>query len=167
MANVDKFYPVQGSSKFQTVSFPITKAFSIDFGAQTTAANATAAIYTFPKGSMILGFVARVREALQTGGAGTVQLGFTGTPILSSAHASGGAGLNVIISPMYAMGSSQLSSLTNQGSYTPMVLKADDTFDCILGTTGPSAGKVDVFVTYIPSPLEDLSTSDFLSVVTT
>lgn len=170
---VDKHYPVQGSNKFQTVSFPITKAFAYDFGAQTSGTNDTFAIASFPSGAQVLSFTVKIIEALETGGAGTVTFGFTGTPMLTTAIASGAATIGAVFGPMYAMGvSSQVSSLTAVSAYTPIVLKAEDTFDCAVGTTAPGAttggaGKADIYVTYVPVPNGTLSTSEFLSVVST
>lgn len=150
--SVDKYYPVQGTNKFETVSYPMTKAFAVDFGAMTTG---TATLYSFPKGAVILGFAARVTEAMEAAGAATLQIGFTGTAMLSSVHASATATLNTIIAPSTTM------------VLLPLTLTADDTFDIIIGTTSLTAGKIDIFVTYVPIPIEDLSTSDFLSYVTT
>jgi hypothetical protein len=156
-AQVDKFYPVQGTNKYMTVSFPITKAFRIDFGAQTVG---TIECHTFPKGSMVLGFSARVVEAMESGGAATLQLGFTGKHMLSSALGSGAATLGLILSPM-----GFTSNTAN--ACPPYVLTANDTFDSIIASTYCTAGKVDVFVTYIPLPINDLTTTEFKQVVST
>jgi len=157
----DKYYPVQGSNKFETVSFPMTKALAVDFGAQSTS-NATVALCNFVKGSIILGFAVRITEVLTSTSAATIQFGFTGVGgMLSTAHGSGTAAVGTIIT---GNSNSALSSKTYQ---LPYVLTADDTFDLILATDAPSAGKADVFITYIPIPNEALSTSDFLSIVTT
>ena len=158
MFGVDKLYPVQGSNKFQTVSFPITKAFRINLAGSTVG---TRTLFRVPKGSLVLGFVGRVSEAMESSGA-TVQIGFTGVgSMLSTAHASGAATLGTIIT---GNANSALSSKAAQMVYP---LTADDTFDCIIGTgditTGNGAGKIDVFLTYIPAPVDDLSTSEFLS----
>jgi hypothetical protein len=160
---VDKYFPVQGSNKFQTVSFPITKAFAVDVGAQSTS-NATVALATFPKGSVILGFAARVTEALVSTAAATIQLGFTGVGyMLTSVHASGAFTVGTILAP----GGAGASAVSSKQYCIPYVLTADDTFDVILATDAPSAGKADIFVTYVPIPQGNLSTSDFLSIVTT
>ena len=156
--NVDKYYPVQGSNKFQTVAFPVTKAFRINCVGSTAG---THTCVSLPKGSIVLGFVARVAEALESTGA-TVQLGFTGVGhMLSTAHASGTATLGTIIT---GNAGSALSSKTYQAAYC---LTAADTFDFIVGsqaiTTGSGAGKIDVFLTYIPVPVGDLDTSEFLT----
>lgn len=151
---VGKYYPVQGSNKFQTVSFPITKAVAIDFGAQSTSS--TYGAFTIPKGSLILGFTARVQEAYDSGAkAGTFQLGITGTGMLTSALSSGTAtAVGAIVGPSSTM------------VLNPIWLKTDDTFDVIIGTSGgATAGKVDVYITYVPIPQAALSTSEFLSVV--
>jgi hypothetical protein len=155
----DKFYPVQGSNRFQTSSFPITKAFRINCAGSTVG---THTCFSVPKGSKILGFSARVAEAVESSGAATVQLGFTGVgSVLSTAHGSGAATLGTIIT---GNSNSALSSKTAQMIYIPI---ADETFDFIVGTapisTGSGAGKIDVFLTYIPLPTEDLSTAEFLS----
>lgn len=152
--NVDKYYPVQGTNKFQTVSFPITRAFRVDFGAATTH---TATMESFPKGSLILGFSGRVVEAMEAAGAATVQFGFVGSQMLSSALASGTMVADYIVRP------------SSTAVKIPHVLAADDTFDIVVATTNLSAGKVDFFVTYIPIPLfgVGLSTKEFRQWVTT
>jgi len=161
MFQVDKYYPVQGTNKFQTVSFPITKAVSVDFGAQTTA-NATVALMTIPKGSIVLGFAVRMTELLVSTNAATIQFGFTGVGgMLSTAHGSGAAVVGEIIT---GNANSALSSKTYQLAY---VLTADDTFDLILAADKPSAGKADCFITYIPVPDGDIDTANFVSFVTT
>lgn len=152
----DKFYPVQGSNRFMTCSFPITKGFHVDLKGSTAG---THTAFSVPKGSVVLGFSARVTEALESTGI-TVQLGFTGVgSMLSTAHASGAATVGTIIT---GNSNSALSSKTSQMAYIPT---ADDTFDIII--TGPittaQSGEFDVFLTYIPIPTEDLSTSEFLS----
>lgn len=153
---VDKYYPVQGTNKFQTTSFPITKAFVVDL-ANTTGAT-TYSLFSVPKGSVVLGFSARMSEAHETGGAGTIQLGFTGVGgMLSTAHASAAATAGTIIT---GNSNSALSSATYQ---LPYVLTANDTFDLIVGTAAATAGQVDVYLTYVPVPVDDLSTSEFLT----
>ena len=168
MFQVDKYHPVQGVNKFQTVSFPITKAVAVDFGAQTTA-NATVELCTIPKGSIVLGISVRITETLASTNAATIQFGFTGTPMLTAAltSASTDAAAGQVHGAIYAMGSSLASSGTAWVSYTPMQLRADDTFDCILATDPPSAGKADCYITYIPVPSGDIDTANFLSIVCT
>lgn len=156
MANVDKYFPMQGTNKFQTVSFPIVKGFKIDL-ANTTGAT-TYTLFRVPKGSIVLGFSAIVRTAMESTNAATLQLGFTGVgSILSTAHGSGAATVGTVIT---GNSNSALSSKTVQMAY---VLTADDTFDCIVGTNKTNAGVVDVFLTYIPVPGVAMSTSDFLT----
>ena len=130
MGKVGKYYPVQGSNKFETVSFPITKAIAVDFGAQAAG---TVALFTVPKGAICLGFSARITEAMESASAATVQIGFTGTDMLSSAHGSGAATLNTIISK------------PNTSLFAPYVLSANDTFDIIVASTACTAGKMDIF----------------------
>ena len=152
MSVVDKFYPVQGTNKFQTVSFPITKAFRISLS--TAATTGTYTLFTVPKGSVVLGFAARVVNAVETGGAGTVTLGFTGKAgMLSTAVASAAATAGSIIVP----------NSTAAGGALPYVAAADDTFDLTVTTAALVSGDIDVFLTYVPVPVEDLDTSNFLS----
>jgi hypothetical protein len=157
MFMADKYYPVQGVNKFQTVSFPITKAFAIDFGAQSSCRTAT--LFSVPKGSVILGFSYKITEAFETTATSSpvgFTVGFTGTEVLSSIIASGTAVLGYV-------GGMSTTAVT-----VPITLLADDTFDITTGTSGAAtAGKMDVYLSYIPSPHEDLSTAEFLSYVTT
>lgn len=155
-STVSKFYPVQGSNKFETVSFPITKAFAVDMGAGTSKTNK---LFAFPKGSIILGFAAKITEAVDLASAtATFQLGFVGTQMLSSKHTTGKAALDVWIGPSSTAVKIPLVLSTNvTSSYTFQVV-ASDSF---------TAGKADVYVTYIPHPHGTLSTADFLSYVTT
>lgn len=151
---VTKYFPVQGSNKFQTVSFPITKAVMIDFGAQGSSGTATT--FSLPKGSQVVGFTARVTEAYESSGDGTFQLGFSGTEMLTSAVTSAVAVLGACLGPV--------QSTAGAGVLT---LSADDTFDVIIGTSGgATAGKVEVFITYVPIPVQALTSTDFLSYVT-
>jgi len=158
MYAVDKYFPVQGSNKFQTYSFPITKAFHVDLKGSTAG---THTCFTVPAGSIVLGFAARVSEALESSGI-TVQVGFTGVgSMLSTAHASGAATVGTIIT---GNSNSALSSKTTQMVYIPT---ADDTFDVItsgaMTTASGYTGELDVYLTYIPLPTAVLTTADALS----
>jgi len=113
------------------------KQFSIDFGIQE--AN-TATTETFLKGDMILGFSAVVTEAMTSGGSATIQLGFTGTTMLSAAVGKATAVADYPIGPDHS------------ADAAPYVLVANDTFDSIVGTATATAGKVDVTVWYIAAP---------------
>ena len=87
------------------------KQFSIDFGMQE--AN-TATTQTFKKGDMILGFSAVVTEAMTSAGSATIQLGFSGTTMLSAAVAKATAVVDYPIGP------------DNASDAAPYVLTADD-----------------------------------------
>ena len=151
---VDKFYPVQGTNKFRTVSFPMTDAFRID--SNGLGNSETVGTKSLPKGTMVLGFVARCVEAFETAGSGTVQLGFTGAQMLSSPIGSAASVVGSIIAH---------SSTAINPTY---VLSANDTFDIIIDASGLStAGKWDVFLTYVPVPINDLSTSEFRQYIAT
>ena len=154
MSTPGKYYPMQGATKYETVSFPITKAFRVDFGAATSGSTRPCVI--FPKGAIVLGFSCRVTEAYESAGAGTISVGFTGTQMLSSATGSGVAVLGAIIG--------KSSTSINGG----VVLTADDAFDVTSDASGAAtAGKLDVFVHYIPVPGEPLNSTDFREYVST
>ena len=151
MGKVGKYYPVQGSNKFETISFPITKAFALDFGAQAAG---TVALFTVPKGAICIGISARVTEAAESVSAATLQLGFTGTQCLTSAYGTGAMTLGAVLTH-------------SSTGIMPRALAANDTFDSIVASTAFTAGKAEVYLTYIPVPDgENVSTSDFPSYVT-
>ena len=158
MFQVDKYYPVQGVNKFQTVSFPITKAVAVDFGA--VSSSGVVELCTIPKGAVIHQIWGRVTEAYETAGTGAgFTLGVTGTNMMSTAHASGAATLGTIIAPAVSSG---------EAFGIPIVLTADDTVDLTIGTSGAAtAGKMDVYVNYTPIPSGDIDTANFLSVIAT
>lgn len=133
-----KIYPMGGSNDFEADDMVITKSFRIDAGTQATG---TAPTVIFKKGDLIFGFCARVTEAVTSDGSGTVQLGFTGTRMLSVATiAKTTLVLNYIVGP----------DQTNGAENCPYMITADDTFDCIVGTATLTAGKFDVDVFYAP-----------------
>jgi len=145
---VTKYYPVQGTNKFQTVSFPMVKAFMVDFGAQAVG---TANLpVTFPKGSTILGIVLRFTEAAASGGAATAEfkIGAATTGALALASMVSGA----------VVGSTTAT--------TPVVLTADTAFTITVALAAMTAGKAEVFVIYSPIPNEALDTSNFAEFVT-
>ena len=148
---VNKIYPVQGSNKWESVGLPIVKAFRIDAGVQGAG---TAACLTFNKGDMILGFQAVVTEAVTSGGSATVQLGFTGKTMLSAA-----TGKATLVAD-YPLGPDESSDAA------VYVLAADDTFDCIVATATLTAGKFDVYVTYVPNQVGDSLGSEYEEFVT-
>jgi len=139
-------YPV-GQERFKTVAPVVTDAFHIDFGAMTTG---TDTLKTYDAGTLLLAFGGRVAEAAEALGSGTMQFGFTGTVLLTSALATGAMTAGAYIGP----------APTNEDNL-PLLLKSDDTFDVINATTGMSAGKVDMYVTYIPLPKTALDTNVF------
>ena len=144
-----KFYPV-GNDKFGTAAPVVVDPFHIDFGAQTTG---TANLRNYPAGTVILNWAARVTEAAESLGSGTMQIGFPGTPMVTTAMASGAMTLAAWIGP-------KVSSALSSGLFPPpYIITTDDTFDSVNATTGMSAGQVDVFVTYIPLPKSALDTN--------
>lgn len=139
----DYIYPVAGDESYRSAGIPIVRAFRLDIGAQAQGTDTTE---IFKKGSLILGFRARVTEAVTSDGSATVQLGFSGTTMLSAATAK---------TSLDAIGD-ELGP-DNSADAAPLLLTADDTFDSIVATADLTAGKLDVWVTYVP-PEAPLST---------
>ena len=148
MQQVQMYYPVQGTNKFGTTSFPLTKTFRLDESAHTQ--DQTSTTHVFKKGSIILDWVAKVTTAV-VGASGTLQLGFTGEAMLSAATA---------VTSLDAIGDVMGPSATAAEFGKAYVLTADDTFDSINATTAFTAGALDVHVTYIP-PQDGVAPSTF------
>lgn len=164
-STVSKFYPVQGSNKFETVSFPITKAFRINLAAGTSKTNK---LFAFPKGSIIQGFQAKVVTLpVMASDTATFNLGFVGTPMYSSKILSSQTAVGAVIGPQKI---TSTAAATLNGSFVPTILSTyittSFTFQ-VVASDSFTAGEVDVYVTYIPVPTGTLSTSDFLSYATT
>ena len=124
-------------SKLQDVLKLKNKQFSIDMGVQAAGTDTTE---TFSKGDMIIGFSAVITELVSTGSSPTVQFGFAGTTMLSAAVAAATAVVDYPIGP------------ANAADAAPLVLVADDTFDCIVATATLTTGKANVTVWYIEAP---------------
>jgi len=139
MQQVTKHYPMQGSDRFTTTSFVCVKSFRLTATAFST--DKTSALHSFSKGSTILGFVGKVTTAFVSTGGGSMQLGFTGTCMLSAP---------TTITSLDAVGDLVGPSSTNTAG--PYVLAADDTFDAIDTTGAFTAGEMDIHVQYIPPP---------------
>ena len=130
-------YPIQGKSgKFETSGFVKTVGFRVDAGVQTAG---TAALLGFKKGDVILGFRAKVTEAVTSGGAATVQFGFSGKTMLSAAIAK------ATLVAGYAFGADHTADAA------VYCLEADDTFDSIVASATLTAGKFDIDVIYLPA----------------
>lgn len=138
-----KVYPT-GNNKHGTHAPLVTDAFQIDFGAQTTG---TITLRNYPAGTLIYGWGGRIVEAAESGGSGTMQFGFASTIMVTSSLASGTMTLNTWVGP----------STTHEDN-GPLRLTSDDTFDAICATTGYTAGKVDVYLTYQALPKDNLDT---------
>lgn len=140
----EKFYPL-GKTQFETTALPLCMSFRVDAGAQAVG---TDTIVSFEKGSTILGFRARVTEAGTSAGAATLQIGFTGTTMLSAATA---------LTSFDAIG--DIIGPDNSADAAVYVLTAADTFDFIVGTAALTAGKFDVDIFYYPARSGDLGTA--------
>ena len=149
---VEKKYPT-GFNQYATVAPIVTDAFQIDFGLGTTS---TFTHRNYPAGSQILSWAGRMAEAAESGSAGTLAIGFTGTVLVSSSLTTGDMTLGAWIGP----------STTHEDNL-PLLLTSDDTFDTVIATDSYTAGKVDVYVTYIPLPKCALDTNEFTVYVTT
>ena len=131
-----KDFPMGGDNTWATTDMIICRSFRIDCGAQAAG---TATTERFKAGSVIFAFRAKVTETV-SGTTSTVQLGFTGTTMLSAATAEATLVAN------YIFGNA------NNIDACVMVLSTDDTFDCIVGVNTLTAGKFDVDVYYAPPP---------------
>lgn len=144
-----KFYFNQGSNKYESSGVVCVKSFKIDAGVQAAG---TAACKGFKAGDVILGFRAKVTEAV-VGTTSTLQLGFSSTTMLSAAIAEATLVAGYNFGPDHTADAS------------PYCLTADDTFDSIVGVNTLTAGKIDVDVIYLPAENEELGT-DFHEYVT-
>lgn len=140
---VQRYYPMQGTNKYESTSFPMVKSFRVDAGA--LGSDATGTTVTFSKGSLILGFQVVVTEAMDSASDGaSLQFGFTGNRMKSAATAQ---------ASLDAVGDVVGPNQTNGEEACPYLLTADDTFDVIAsGSQALSAGKFDIHVFYIPPP---------------
>ena len=152
--SVQKHYPMQGSKRFETTSMPIVRSFRVDCGAQTATTTST---QIFRKGDMILGFQAKVTEAVTSADANSITLGFTGNRMLSASTTKTSLVVNYVLGP----------NQTNGSEACPYVLTADDYFDVTeTATATGTAGKFDVHVLYVPAP-DGVCNSTFKEYVTT
>lgn len=133
VARVDRYFPIQGSNKWETVNFEMTKAIHVDVSAGTVATHDT---FILPKNVIVTGIVCRVHTAT-AGGTVVATVGSTST----SAHAAGSAA-----------GALQGAIPTEANAY----LSSATAVQVTIGTAAMTAGKVDIYVSYIPYPLEDL-----------
>ena len=124
-----------------------SRKFRIDAGAQAAGTDTTE---SFAAGTIVLGFSARVTEAVTSGGSATVQLGFTGTTMLSDV-----LGKATLVDD-YRFG----PNCDGTEYFAPYHLTAADTFDCIVADATMTAGKFDIEVIYIEA-LEDELTSSY------
>lgn len=149
--SASKFFPVQGVEKFETVSFPVTKAVKVDFSAATTG---TYTVLSIPAQSIILAAAAHFTEGYESAGSGTIKLNISGTVISTTSLSSSVASLDAW-APFYTLASGGLiDSVTVPGKV-----------QLVVETSGAaSAGKADVFVTYLELPKESLGDTDFVSV---
>ena len=143
MEQIQRYYPHQGSRRFQTTSGVVIKSFRIDAG--ELGSNSTGTSVTFRKGDMILGFQVVVTEAMDSADDGaSLAFGFTSTEMLSAATAQ---------ASLDAVGDVVGCALGDNTSGGPLTLSAADTFDVTSsGSKALSAGKFDVHVTYVPAP---------------
>lgn len=122
-----------------------TKKFRIDAGVQVAG---TATTESFKAGTIVLGFSARVTEAVTSAGSATVALGFTGTFMISDVLAK------ATLVDDYRFG----ANCDGTEYFAPYHITTADTFDCIVAVATLTAGKFDVEVFYIEALEEELST---------
>ena len=151
--SIQRYYPMQGSTKYETTGAICVSTFR--FSATANTAAGTKAGPYFTKGSLILGFCGKVSEAFTSTGSLTLQIGFTGTNLLSAATAKTSVdAIGDVVGPAAA------------SVPCAMILTADDTFDFIVGTAHASAGKIDCHVAYLPPP-DGVADSTFKQYVAT
>jgi len=146
-------YPVQGKLEHKTTGFVKVASFRIDLGVHAHTETQTTKM--FKKGDVILGFRAKVIEALTSTGSATLILGFSGTTMLSADTAK---------TALDAIG--DILGPDNSADAAALCLESDDTFDTTVGTAALTAGKVDIDVIYLPAARQDLGT-DFKEYVST
>ena len=130
---------MQGSRRYETTNFPCVKTFRLTCTGMT--ANKTCTYQQFEKGSIILGFQAKVTQAFSA--TGLLRLGFTSQPMYTTLTGYDTDSLVV----GYAIGPSATGV---GGSYT--IIAASDTFDSISVSTAMTTGKMDIHVLYVPPP---------------
>ena len=140
---ITKHYPMQGSRRHETTSFPCVKTFRLT--CTGIAADKTTTLHQFEKGSMVLGFQGKVTEVF--GATGTLQLGFTGKGMISTAIE-----MTTLTSVGVFMGPS-----TTGAALTYVVEAVSDTFDVInvgysVTAGGAATGALDIHVLYVPPP---------------
>ena len=140
MQQVQKYYPMQGSRRYETTNFPCVKTFRLTCTGMTS--NKTSTFQQFEKGSMILGFQAVVTTAFVV--TGLLRLGFTSQTMYSTLT---GNSTTLFSAAGYAVGPSATGL---GGSYT--ISAASDTFDGLSNTMTLTSGKMDIHVLYIPPP---------------
>ena len=146
MNKAQRYYPFQGSRKFETNALPLTK--SIRYSCTANTADATTALLTFKKGTFVLGFQARVTASFTSGGNATLQLGFS---TMCGYYSSAVKVASLTLNTMWGLSS---SGVLNVGFLT-----ADDTFDAVVGTTPMTAGEMDIHIMYVP-PMSKAAGSD-------
>ena len=138
---ITRYYPVQGSNKFETTSSVIVDTWRMTSATGNSAAG-TWTFKTYPKGACVLAIRGIVTTAFASTASATLQIGFTGKTQLSAAAAK---------TSIDAVGDVLPGSATSTYG-SAYVLTADDTFDFIVGTAPFNAGAMDVSVAYIPPP---------------
>ena len=136
---IQRYYPMQGSRKYETTSAIVVDTFRLSCTANTGVMTLTGPTYT--KGSMLLGFSGKVTTAFTSTGTAKIRIGLIGTGMSSIIH-----GLTAV---------NDIGEIIGPGATnTPAVLTltADDTFDLGVTAVKMSARAMDVRVVYVPAP---------------
>ena len=150
---IQRYYPMQGSKKYETTGAICVKTFRYSATANSAANTSEGPIFT--KGSLILGFCGKVTEAFTSTGSATLTVGFTGTNQLGPDSAK---------TAIDAIG--DVVGVSPTESPCAMIVTADDTFDFTVGTAKFSAGQMDFHVVYLPPP-DGVADSTFKQYVAT
>ncbi len=140
MQQIQKYYPMQGSRRYETTNFPCVKTFRLTCTGMTS--NKTSAFQQFERGSIILGFQAVVNTAFAV--TGLLRLGFTSQLCYSTLSGFPTTDLTTV---GHAFG----PSATGIGcSYT--IIAVSDKFDGLSNTKTLTNGKLDIHVLHVPPP---------------
>lgn len=153
---LDRALRLNSTGMYGAVCLPMTVGFKVDFGTVTTQAHT---VYTVPTGSLILGWMGKITEATTGPGTATLEFGFLGTGMATTVCvASAVFTLGKIFAPKGGFGTSAGTSVVSQ--VVPYINTTGAAlFSVRLLTTGLTAGKADIYLTYTMMSTGTLSTA--------
>jgi hypothetical protein len=149
MQQIQKYYPMQGSRRYETTNFPCVKTFRLTCTGMTS--NKTSTYQSFERGCVVLGFQAVVNTVFAV--TGLLRLGFTGQLCYSTLT-------GFPTTDLTTLGNAFGPSATGIGcSYT--ITAVSDTFDGLSNTKTLTSGKLDIHVLYVPPPNGEADSTTF------